>query len=235
MDKNKFFYLDKNLDKIPFPDRKLMNNLLYTRPDTEDAQATISTSRGCPSNCIFCLTPTISGKKLRLRSPSNIFEEINECYNTHKIKNFFFKSDTFTINKKWVLELCNLIINSDLFGKIEWVANSRTKPIDKETLEIMKKAGCWLVAFGFESGSPETLEKTKKGTSLEDNYRATKYAKEVGLKIFGFYMIGFPWENKTHLEKTKKMIFKINADFIELHLATPFYGTELYKMAKKKI
>ena len=221
-----------NLDSLIFPDRSSMNNELYVRPDTGEPQATISTSRGCPASCIYCLTPIISGKKIRTRTPENIFKELKESFFQHNIRNFFFKSDTFTFDKKWVIELCDYISNSELSGKIEWVANSRVKPIEKETLEAMKKAGCWLVAFGFESGSPETLKKIKKGAKLEDNLIAAQYAREVGLKVFGFYLIGLPWENQSNLDETKDMIYKINADFIEVHIATPYYGTELYNIAK---
>ena len=223
-----------NLDDLPFPDRSLMNNKLYTRPDTGEPQATITTSRGCPAACIYCLTPMISGKKIRLRSPENIFNELKEAYFEHNIRNFFFKSDTFTIDKEWVLELCDYISNSNLSGKIEWVANSRVKPLEKETLVAMKKAGCWLVAFGFESGSPETLKKIKKGAKLEDNLIAAEYARQAGLKTFGFYLIGLPWEDRSHLNETKEMIYKINADFIEVHIATPYYGTELYNIANQE-
>jgi len=99
-----------DIDNIPYPDRNLMNNKLYIRPDTKEIQATITTSRGCPSNCIFCLTPKISGKKLRLRSPKSVLDEIYDCYKNHNIKNFFFKSDTFTYDKNWTIELCSLII-----------------------------------------------------------------------------------------------------------------------------
>lgn len=231
--KNNFSVWNDNLDSLPFPDRSLMNNSLYLRPDTKEVQATISTSRGCPSNCIFCLTPIISGKKIRLRSPQNVFDEVFECYHKYNIRNFFFKADTFTYNKKWTMELCNLIITSNLVGKISWVANSRVDPIDLETLVIMKKAGCWLVAFGFESGSQKSLQLMNKGTTVEQNLRAAALAKKAGLKVFGFYLIGFPWENADDLAATKKMIYKIDADFIELHLATPYYGTKLYDMALK--
>lgn len=224
----------EDLDRVSFPARDLMNNSLYLRPDTKEIQATIATSRGCPSSCIFCLTPHISGRKLRLRSVQNIFDEIYDCYKNHGIKNFFFKSDTFTYNKQWTLDLCNLIINSELQGKIKWVANSRTNPIDLETLKTMKKAGCWLVAFGFESGSEKSLKLMKKGTTIEQNLEAAKLAKKAGLKVFGFYLIGFPWEDMEDLNKTKDLIYKINADFIELHIATPFYGTELYEMAREE-
>lgn len=226
---------EEQLDQFPFPDRTLMNNELYVRPDTKEKQATIATSRGCAASCIYCLTPKISGKKVRFRSPQNIFDELRDCYFSHNIRNFFFKSDTFTINKKWVTELCELILSSELYGKIEWVANSRTKPLDKETLQLMKDAGCWLVAFGFESGSPETLRRIKKGATLDDNYKAAQYAKEVGLQVYGFYLVGFPWEEESHLNATKKMIYEINADFIEIHLAIPYYGTPLYDEAKESL
>ena len=116
--KTSFACWNDNLDDIPFPARDLMKNELYVRPDTGEAMATIQTSRGCPSNCIYCLSPTISGKKVRFRSPQNVFEELLECYEKYNIRNFFFKADTFTINKQWVLELCDLIKSSILNGKI---------------------------------------------------------------------------------------------------------------------
>ncbi len=232
--KTDFTSWEKDLDNLVFPDRAEIRNSLYVRPDTGEPQATIITSRGCPSKCVFCLTPTISGTKLRLRSPENIHEEILNCYNEHNIKNFFFRSDTFTIDRRWVEKLCNLIIQSNLHKKIRWVANSRVKPLQQETLNIMKDAGCWLVAFGYESGSPETLEKIKKGCTLEDNIRAAEFAKKSGLKTFGFFLIGLPWENYSHLNDTKKLIYQIDSDFIEIHLAVPYYGTPLYELAKEE-
>lgn len=231
--KTDFSDWEQDLDKFPFPDRELMNNSLYLRPDTGEMQATITTSRGCPSSCIFCLTPVISGRKVRFRSPQNILEELKECYFKHNIKNFFFKSDTFTINKDWTIELCKLIMASELNGKIKWSANSRVNPIDQETLLYMKKAGCWLIAFGFESGSTETLEKIKKGATIEQAKLAVKYAKKAGLKIFGFYLIGFPWENIEHLKDTKKLMFELDTEFVELHIALPFLGTPLHEIARK--
>ena len=232
--KTDFTTWENDLDNLILPDRGEIKNSLYVRPDTGESQATIITSRGCPSKCVFCLTPTISGTKLRLRSPENIHDEILECYNKHDIKNFFFRSDTFTIDRRWVEKLCNFLIKSNLENKINWVANSRVKPLQQETLNIMKEAGCWLVAFGYESGSRESLEKIKKGCSLEDNLKAAEFAKKSGLKTFGFFLIGLPWENFSHLNDTKKLIYKINSDFIEIHIAVPYYGTPLYKLAKEE-
>ncbi len=220
----------ENLDSLPFPDRSKMNNKLYTMPDTGEPLATISTARGCPSTCIFCLSPYISGQKVRFRSPQNILEEMEECFYKYKIKNFFFKADTFTINKQWTIELCNKILNSNLAGQVRWVANSRVDTVDEEVLSIMKKTGCFLIAFGLESGSDVSLKKMKKNTSIKKNYNTVQLAKKIGLQTLGFYVIGFPWETKEDLEKTRIAMLKNDTDFIELHIATPFVGTELYDM-----
>lgn len=224
-----------DLDSVPFPDRSLMNNSLYINPATNKPMATIATSRGCPSACIYCVSPVISGRTVRYRSAQSVFEEISQCFNEFKITDFFFKSDTFTINKEWVIEICDLLINSEMKGKINWVANSRVNTLDEEMLLKMKKAGCSVIALGLESGSDESLKKMKKGTTVEQNKKAVKLIKKAGLKIFGFYLIGFPWETKEHLEETRKLIFEANTDFIELSVATPFKGSELYSMLYEKL
>ena len=222
----------EDLDSRPFPARELMNNALYKRPDTDEPMATIQTARGCPSNCVFCLTPEISGKRVRFRSPENVLAEMTECYDRHGIKNFFFKADTFTINPDWVQKMCRLIIDSPLHGKIQFTANSRVRPLSKETLQLMKEAGCFLVAFGFESGSDEILKLIKKGTTVEENLQAAKWCHELKLPFWGFFVIGFPWETREHILKTKKLILKADPDFIEVTIALPFYGTPLYDTCK---
>lgn len=229
-----FHVWGEDLDAQPFPAREYMNNALYMRPDTDEPMATIQTSRGCPSNCVFCLTPEISGKKVRFRSPQNVMDELTECYEKFGIKNFFFKADTFTINAEWVKELCELIINSPLYGNIQFTANSRVRPLKKETLELMKKAGCFMVAFGFESGSDEILTLCHKGTTVAENIQAGKWCKEVGIPFWGFFVIGFPWENKQHIMETKKLIHELDPDFIEITIALPFYGTPLYETCKEE-
>lgn len=231
---NRFHVWNDDLDQQPFPAREYMNNALYIRPDTGKPMATIQTSRGCPAGCIYCLSPDISGKKVRFRSPENVMQELEECYDRYGISDFFFKADTFTIDAEWVERLCSLIRNSHLQGKIAFTANSRVNPLKKEILKYMKEAGCFTVAFGFESGSPDSLKKMRKGATLEQNRQAMKWAKEVGIPVYGFYLIGLPWEDRQHLEDTKKLIFELNADFIEIHIALPYYGTQLYSLCKEK-
>lgn len=230
----RFHVWDENLDDQPFPARHLMNNKLYIRPDTGAPMATIQTSRGCPSNCIYCLSPEISGRKVRFRSPQNVYDEMQECFYEYHIRDFFFKADTFTINSEWVKELCHLIIMSPLHKKIRFTANSRVRPLDADTLKLMKKAGCFAVAIGFESGNEETLKRIMKGTSIADNLQAVEWSKKAKLQTYGFFMIGFPWETRNHIQDTINHIFQLDTDFIEIHIALPYYKTSLYTLCKEE-
>lgn len=219
-----------DIGKIPFPARDLIKNHLYVRPDTGEPQATIQTSRGCPSQCIFCLSPIISGTKLRERSEANIIAELEECINKYNIRNFFFRADTFTMNKKKVVDLCKGIINRRL--DIAWVTNSRVNTIDEERLQWMKKAGCWLIAFGIESGNDEIQKRIKKGTTQAQVYEAVRLCKKLGIKTYGFYLIGFPWETREMVQDTLRLAKKLHCSFSEIHIATPYEGTEFYRIAK---
>ena len=231
--KTRFHCWNDDLDALPFPARDLMKNELYVRPDTGEPMATVQTGKGCPSRCTYCLTPEISGKRVRKRSVENVFAEISECYYVYGIRNFFFKADTFTIDKEWVRSLCEKILQSELNGKIAFAANSRVNPLSKETLLLMKKAGCFMIAFGFETGSRRTMERIQKGATLEQNRQAMKWAREAELPVYGFFMIGFPWETKKDINRTWRFILDTDPDFIEVSIALPYYGTELYRECRK--
>ncbi len=218
-----------DLDSLPFPDRSLMRNELYINPETNKPMALITTAKGCCYNCKYCLSPVISGKKVRERSAVSIFKEIEECVNKYNITNFFFKSDTFTVNRNKVIELCNLITAHGLNKKINWVATARVDTLDEELITKMKESGCSLLAIGFESGSNESLKLMLKNTTKEQNKTTAMLCKKHGIKILGYFLIGFSWENESHLEEVKKHIFDIDADYIEISVVVPFYRTPLYE------
>jgi radical SAM superfamily enzyme YgiQ (UPF0313 family) len=134
----------------------------------------------------------------------------------------------------WVKALCERIISSPLYGKIQFTANSRVNPLREETLSLMKRAGCFAVAFGFESGSDDTLKRIKKGATVRQNLQAAEWAHKAKLPMYGFFMFGFPWETRADIELTREHIFAINADFIEIHVALPYYGTELYDSCRQE-
>ena len=221
-----------DLDTIPFPARDLVDNALYFRPDTGAAQATIVTSRGCPHPCVFCLAGQVAGKKPRTRSPQNVMAEIRECVEKHGISDFLFRSDLFTANCQWVRELCQAITESGL--EISWSCNSRVDTIDEDTLRVMKSAGCWLIAFGVESGSPEMLKKMRKAISLEHAEESLRLCRKTGIKSSVYFVIGLPWETRKTFDESVRFAKKLDPDFLEVFFAYPFYGTEFYTIAVKE-
>ena len=215
----------KSLKELPSPDRSIFNNDLYVRPDTNEKIATIEISRGCLYSCSYCLTPIISGKKIRYRSSNQILTEIKDCYYNYNIKNFFFRADTFTINKKLVHSLCKSLLDEGL--NINWVANSRSDTLDEETIKIMKKSGCYLIAFGFE-GPKKTKIRTLKKSNEKEDFKVLELCKKYNIKSYGFFIIGFYWQGISEIKETIRYMNKLNCDFVELHLATPYYGTKLF-------
>lgn len=221
----------ENLDSLPFPARHLVDNNLYRRPDTNEVQAVIKVSRGCPFHCFFCLATPTAGAKVRKRSPQNIVDEIKECVNVYGIKNFLFWSDIFNIDKDWVMELCRLIIDNGL--KITWSANTRADTADEEMAEMMYKAGCRLVSIGVESGFQEMLDHIGKKITLDDVRLTVKIFKKFGIKIYNYFVIGLPWETEETVEDTIDFAIELDSDFISFYTATPLPGTKFYEYAKE--
>jgi anaerobic magnesium-protoporphyrin IX monomethyl ester cyclase len=221
-----------NLDTVPFPARHLSRNELYFRPDSMEAQTTIVTNRGCPHSCIYCLAPIVSGKKNRYRSTENVVAELRECVEKYGIKNFLFRSDLFTQNKKWVVELCEKIVESGL--KISWASNSRVDCINLEMLQWMKKAGCWIIAFGVESGNAETLELIKKKATVDQAREAVRLCREAGIKSSIYLLMGLPWDTPEKLQDNVALAKEIQPDFVEIFYSYPFPGTELHRIAREK-
>lgn len=221
--------LVKDLDCLPYPARHLVNPMHYIRPDLGVPQTTLVTERGCPFTCSFCLAPAVSGAKVRRRSPENVVGEIRECVEKHNTRDFLFRSDLFTADKKWVARLCEAIIASGL--NIRWACNSRVDTIERETLRLMRKAGCWLVAFGVESGSEELLERMDKRIDKDEARAALKILREEKVKSSIYLLIGMPWETRETFRETVEFAKELDPDFVEFFYVYPFMGTRLYEDA----
>ncbi|MBM3250103.1 MAG: radical SAM protein [Candidatus Omnitrophica bacterium] len=220
----------EDLNSLPRPARHLLNNSLYRCPDTKEPITVIETARGCPYACIFCPVKQVNGDKVRTRSPARIADEIEECVKRHKIRNFFFRADTFTLDKQWVIGLCREIVRRNL--KVRWGTNSRVDSIDEEMLAWMKKSGCWILGFGIESGDQDTLNKINKQATLEDARRAVRLCRRHRIKTYLLFIIGFPWEDKARVHKTIAFSKELKGDFVDFNIAYPLPGTAFYEMAK---
>ncbi|MFC2167257.1 B12-binding domain-containing radical SAM protein, partial [Acidobacteriota bacterium] len=187
--------------------------------------------RGCPFHCTFCRAGSVWGHKIRLRSTTSIADELGYIYNSYRIRNIAFMTDLFTINKEWVTELCECLIEKNL--GIKWICNSRVDGVSPELTKIMSKAGCQLISYGIESGDEEILKKSKKQISLNQAEEAIRWTREAGILSFGYFIIGLPGETWKTVDLTIKTALRINPDYALFHLATPFPGTELYTWAKE--
>lgn len=217
----------KNIDKIPFPARHLVDNSIFRRPDNNKVQAIVKVSRGCPHHCFFCLATPVSGAKVRMRSAENIIEEIKECVENYGIKNFLFWSDLFNADREWTLELCEKLIESGL--DITWSSNTRADTADEEMADLMYKSGCRLVSIGVESGSQFVLDKIGKKITLNDVRNTVKIFKKAKVKIYNYFVIGLPWDDEVTIEQTIQFAIELDSDFISFYTATPLPGTRFFK------
>ena len=220
---------DFDMDSYVSPPRYFLNKTDYICPDTCEPIAYIYTSKGCPYDCIFCAAPTYLGKKVLVRSVASIISEIIECVHKYRINNFFFRSDTFTFNKKWVMDFCKCIEKENL--KIRWGTNSRADKGDKEMFAAMKSAGCDILGIGIESGSSKILKAIKKGITTDDIIHVNNLIKDSGMRTFFHCIIGFPWDDHDTISETSRFIQKLEPDFVEINVPYPLKGTELYDIA----
>lgn len=219
----------KDLDKLPFPARHLVNNNLFRRPDNNKVQAIIKVSRGCPHHCFFCLATPVAGSKVRVRSVDNILAEIRECVESYNIKNFLFWSDVFNDDREWTLDLCEKIIDSGL--KITWSSNTRADTADEEMADLMYQSGCRLVSIGVESGSQYILDKIGKKITIDEIRDTVKIFRRAKIKTYNYFVIGLPWDNEETIEQTIDFAIELDSDFVSFYTATPLPGTRFYKFA----
>jgi radical SAM superfamily enzyme YgiQ (UPF0313 family) len=230
------FTNSEDLDKIPFVSKVykrhlnvkdyFLNYCLYP-------MVQIFTGRGCPYQCTFCSWPqTFMGRKYRVRSIENVLDELEWIEeNLKEVKEVFFEDDTFTINKKRVLEFCKGYKERGL--EISWSCNARVDTLDLETMKEMRRANCRFLVVGFESADNEILKNIKKGFTVEEAREFARNVKKAGLFLHADFIIGLPGETKETIEKTKKFIKEIKPEQLQVSVVAPFPGTELYKWYKK--
>lgn len=219
-----------DLDLLPFPSRELTPYRKYYSVFSADRASTvIMTSRGCPYGCTFCFHE--NDRRFRARSAKNVVDEIEECVRMG-ISEFFIFDETFTIDKKRVMDICEEITRRRL--RINFDMRTRVDTISEELLRSLKKAGCKRVQYGVESGSQRILGLMKKGITLEGVRKAFRMTKEHGIDTYADFMLGFPTETKEEMEKTISFSIELNPDFVQFAITTLYPGTELYKMAFDK-
>jgi radical SAM superfamily enzyme YgiQ (UPF0313 family) len=222
--------LIKDLDEIPFVSRiyrRFLKAENYFNPNALFPMVTITTSRGCPFRCIFCVYPqTMMGHRMRLRSVGNVVNEIEYIVGAFPgVKAIFFEDDTFTANKKRCIEISQEIMRRGI--RISWTINARAD-LDYETMRTIKEAGCRFMCVGFESGSQHLLDNIKKKVTIEKMERFMADAKRAGILVHACFMVGHPGENADTMRETLEFAKRLNPDTVQFYPIMVYPGTAAY-------
>jgi hopanoid biosynthesis associated radical SAM protein HpnJ len=189
------------------------------------------TGRGCPAKCSFCLWPqTIGGHNYRAKSPAAVGQEMAEAKAIFgdRVREYMFDDDTFTIDKPRAISISEHLKRL----KLTWSCNARAN-LDYDTLKTLKQNGLRLLLVGFESGNQQILDGIRKGIKLEVARKFMENCRKLGIKVHGTFIIGLPDETRETIEETIRFACEVNPHTIQVSIAAPYPGTELYRQAQE--
>ena len=228
-----------NLNQLPFPDWEQMNPNTYPRaPHGAIAKnfpiGIIMTTRGCPYMCSFCASPKFYDRKIRFRSVSNVIAEIKYLVKNFSIKEVHFEDDNLTLKRNHVEKLCKEIIKNKI--KISWACPNgiRADRVDEKLLKLMKKAGCYFVAFGIESANPKILNNIHKLETIDTIKKAIELANKVGIECQGFFIFGLPGETKETIKESINFAKNSKLTRAQFMILDVIPGSELWDTLKGK-
>ncbi len=221
----------KVLDELPMPAWDLLQAFPHAyKPAIYDFPrgpvATIAASRGCPFHCRFCDTSTF-GAGVRHYSPQAVFNMMKHLHDGYSVRHIMFVDDLFLASRVRVTELCNLLLEDGL--KMTWTCTARVDTVKPDVLAVMKRAGCWEISFGLETGSDELLRKMDKVAKVERAEEAVTWTAAAGIRTKGLFMLGYPGETLETIRMTKDFIRRIPMQIMNLTKFTPYPGSPIYR------
>jgi len=219
----------KNLDLLPFPAYGLFDMKKYRQPRISSRKAPLAgleTSRGCYGRCIFC-NKNIHGYQMRMKSVLRVVDEMERMLKLG-FQEVHIIDDIFTADMNRAYAICEEIIRRGL--KFPWYPRGgiRVDRVNVGLLKIMKKAGCYRIPFGIESGSQRIIDIVGKKISLSQAENAVKMAKQAGLETECYFMLGLPGESEEDLRKTVEFAVKLNPDYTKFAITIPLPGTKMF-------
>ena len=222
-----------DLDALPLPAWDLLEGFprLYQPAIFRYLQlpaANLVFSRGCPFQCTFC-DRSVFGHKIRSYSPDYIIEMMRVLKSRYGVREILFEDDTFFVFKDRLREVLERMIKEKF--AFTWSCLARADMLDGELLKLMKKAGCWQIAFGIESADEAILELLQKKMKPETVAKAVQMTKKTGILTKGFFILGSPLETRDTFRKSLEFAKKIGIEDFSLFNLTPFPGSKIYEIA----
>lgn len=215
----------KALDALPFPDRHALIHL--NRYSPED-MGLLLTSRGCPYRCSYCSN---FSRMTRFRSVENVLEEIVQVQKTFGTKQFMFKDDAFTLQRKRVETFCQEILKRKI--SILWESATRLDLLDDPLVKLMKKAGCNRIGVGVESGDEEMLRIYNKRLTKEQIRKGTDILNRNKIFWTGYFMMGLPMEREEQICRTLEFMQELSPPYAAIGIYKPYPGTKLFELAEE--
>ena len=214
-----------NLDDLPLPRHDLLPLSHYRAPLVGGPYAFVVSSRGCPAGCRFCIKHVSYGTTVRFRSPENVLAEIEQLVKLG-VRKIHMYTDLFTVNRDQVVGICDGILTRGL--NVRWTCNSRVDFVDLEMLRLMRRAGCWMISWGIESGNQAMLDRMHKGITHSQVRQALQWAKQAGIMNWGYFIIGLPGETAASIRQTIDFAKSLPIDLVLFHIAAPHPGTPFF-------
>ncbi len=213
---------DVHIEELPIPDWQLHSYATHYK---------LETSRGCPFKCNYCMR--VLGETVRYFPTAKVLNELKYIMKLKDNLLMEIVDETFTLNHKRTHEILNGMIELGVGKKIRWFCSTRVDSVNRELLKKMKKAGCYMVCFGVESGNPRVLEKSKKNIKLRDVLSAVKLTREVGIKSFLSFILGHPDEKLEEMIDTINFAARSNPHIASIGTMVPYPGTEIAEIVEK--
>jgi len=223
------------MDEVPFPAWDLLPDITkHYQPAVTNYKrlpyTSLVTSRGCPGQCIFC-DRSVFGNRVRAFSAEYIIKMIKTLMKDYGVREVCFYDDNFLLLKDRLKKFCRLLKEEKL--DLIWSCSARIDTVDKKTLDLIRKAGCWQIGYGIESGSDDILKLMKKNITVNRISDIIGASKEAGLLIRGYFILGNPGETRESLKATLGLMKKLPLDDLLVEYMTPYPGCELYDDIEK--
>ena len=205
--------------------------------NTEDRSgfAIVYSSLGCPFRCDYCTVNLIYGdNKVRYKEPKKFVDEIEYLHNTYGIKYFEITDDTFTFNRKRVIEICKEMINRGLGKKIHAWCFGRVSTVDPTALYMLKEAGIDWIFFGFESSSEDSLKDVNKDQTVNQMIKVRQICHRIGINVGGNFLFGLPEDTHETMKGNLQLAHELNCEYVNLFVLMPYPGSVYYGVAKEK-
>ena len=225
----------EELDSIPYPAWDLLPYLpKYYKPSPHSylrlPSSSLITSRGCNGTCSFCARPFM-GEKYRGHSAQYTVGMIDHLVKVYDIRDIMFYDDNFLFDKKRVEKICEKILKRNY--RISWSCLARPEAMADDLFNLIKRAGCWQIAYGIESADQGILDNIKKRVNIERVEEVIRKTNQAGIHSRGYFMIGCPGETKETIEKTTRFITKSGLRDFHVTFCSPMPGAELFNTASQ--